>query len=290
LPVWTDDYRNAEEEGQRFHTFFRNVFNRVSASKGIKNEEKKIRQVIVRGCLLVDGETSPTDAALNSRMIAFELTTAERVEKHYHELIKLEPDFNYIGFDWIKHRDRDYPAFLAKFKELEKVLRKDIESPRQAQIWAVAVASALTEPYFKEHEEKLVQYVARIANHEIKEQQTEETISRLWEAMSVLRRFKELNENIIYFDDLDNQIQIHVPSLLAELSGDSRTRNYKFPNVREITKLIKQEKYFVGNDVCRVGYDVAKRYILDYKHPELPEILKNMFHGQAQKTSENDDI
>ena len=289
LPVLLNDYKNEKDEGQQFHAFFRNVFDRASVLKGVKTEQFKVRQMAVRGCLLLNGETSPTDRGLLSRMITFEITEAERVEKYYHELTKLEPEFSHIGFDWVKHIHRDYPLFLAKYKEIEKLFKEKMV-PRQAQSWAVAVASVLTEPYFKEQEDKLLGYAVRLAGHEIKEQQTEETINKLWEALSVLKRSKEVGDQIVRFDDMKSEIQIHLPCLLGEISSDARTRKYVFPNSREIGKLLKQEKYYLEYDTRRVGYDTSKRWCLDYQSPTLPEILKNMFENLATKETKNDDI
>jgi hypothetical protein len=290
LPVHFCDYRNTEHEGQKFHALFRNIFDRSSVTKGKKNSPLEVRQVVVRGCLMLDGENSPTDAGLNSRFITFELTEQERVEKYYKELVKLEPTFNYIGMDWIKHRNRDFKLFMDKYNEIDEILKKSISSGRQAQSWAVALASILTEPYFKQNEEKLVQYAVRLAGSEIKEQNGEETISKLWEAIGVLKMVKDIKEDTICFKPECNQILIHIPSILAELKGDSRTRDYQFPNRREITKLLKQEKYFLEDKLCRVGYNVDRRYIFDFKSEFLPDILKNMYASQAENEPQNDDI
>lgn len=297
LPVWADDYKNEENEGQKFHTFFRNVFNRVSASKGIKNEERKIRQVIVRGCLLIDGETSPTDSALNSRMVAFELTSAERTEKYYYDIKKLEPEFNYIGFNWLKNRVRDYPVFIKKFGELEKKLRLTIGSPRQAQVWAVAIASALTEPYFKDQEDKLIEYSTRLAKQEIEQQKGEEIIGVLWEATDILHRLGKTNIQVVnhkvWTDQKVNQVEIHLSMLLGLISGESSTRKYRLPNVREVSKILKQEPYCLGNEQVKVDGKNARRWVIDLDHEECPEVLKDIFNDEPEdldKQSNIDDL
>jgi len=290
LPIWTDDYKNEEFEGQKFHTFFRNIFNRVSASKGIKNEERKIRQVIVRGCLLVDGETSPTDAALNSRMVTFELTQAERVDKYFNDIVKLEPDFAYVGFDWLKNRITTYPNFIANFGELNELFRKSISSPRQAQVWAVAVASTLTEPFFAKQKDKIINFAVRLANHEIKEQESEETIGMLWEALDILHKMGRTNEQYIKFNGYEAQLQIHLAALLGAISGDSSTRRYKLPNVRETAKILKQEPYCLGNKLSTVDNKTARRWIIDLSHKQLPEILKNMFSNSEQSEQNLDGL
>jgi hypothetical protein len=273
LPVHFCDYRNTEKEGQRFHSFFRNIFDRSSVSKGNKNNPLEVRQVEVRGCLLLDGENSPSDAGLNSRMITFEMTEAERVEKYYDEIVKLEPDFSYIGMDWIKHRIKDFEPFMTKYDKIDNIFRKSILSPRQAQCWAVAIAAALTESYFNKDEEKLIQYAIRLANQEMFEQKNEEIIGNLWEATDILGH---LPEEILYYDWQEKLIKIHLAALLDIIS--IKSRRYQFPNVREVGKLLKQEKYVVENSKkCCCGGKHAKRFVLDFEHPALPESLKNMF-------------
>jgi hypothetical protein len=216
-------------------------------------------------------------------MIAFELTSAERVEKYYYELIKLEPDFAFIGFDWIKHRIDHYPIFLAKYEELERKFRKEIASPRQAQVWAVAVAGALTEPYFQGQEEKLINYAVRLANYEIEEQKSEETIGMLWEAMDILQKANKLSKFAVFQDFFEQQAQVNLPMLLGLISGESITRKYKLPNSREVAKLLKQEKYILGSQTCRIEGKPIWCWIVDLKHIELPEILKNIFEEKQEE-------
>jgi hypothetical protein len=158
------------------------------------------------------------------------------------------------------------------------------------------VASALTEPYFQQQEEKLIEYTIRLANAEIEQQKTEEVIGTLWEATDILHKMGKLQEQILSYSTVDNQIEIHLAVLLGVISGDSSTRKYKLPNVREVSKILKQEKYILGNEMTKVDGKVARRWVIDLNHAEIPEVLKNMFsfgeteQAEQPKQEESDEL
>lgn len=275
LPVWADDYKSIEGEGLVYHGLFRNIFDRTSAPKGIRNNPIKIRNVIIKSCLLLNGETAINDDGLNSRLITFEFLEAERNDKYWYDIVKLEPEFAHIGFDWIKKRNIDYPIFQKKYNEIEKVFRKKIKNPRQAQVWAVAIAGCMTESYFIEQEEKITNYAIKLANQEIEAQKSEELIGMFWEAVNVLSKVQKLDEQIFYCDFIEKQIQIHLPGLLAEISGNQKTRQYKFPKNREVAKILKQESYYIDSRTVRVNGKADWRWVLDVE--KCPEVLRNIF-------------
>jgi hypothetical protein len=94
---------------------------------------------------------------------------------------------------------------------------------------------------------------------------------------------------VVFHDAIDKQVKLHLPILLGAISGESISRKYKLPNVREVSKILKQEKYVLGNDLCKVDGKVARRWVIDLTHTDLPEILKNMFDEEPQnKENQND--
>jgi len=293
LPVWADDYRNREGEGQKFHGFFRNIFDRSSASKGIKNDALKIRQVAVRGCLIVDGETATNDSGLNSRLVTFEITQQERNDKYYEDILRLEPELAKIGFNWVKNRIPLFPEFMAKYKEIAAKFKQEIASPRQAQVWAVAVAGALTEPYFESQKDKICGFAIKLANYEIEQQKQEEIIGLLWEGLDILHKSGKLDEQVAFHRTADrdfkeiHQLEIHLPMLLGKINGESVTRKYELPSSREVAKILKQEPYCLGWDTTRVKGTVAGRWLFDLNNELTPEILKNVF--EVEKTKKEDD-
>lgn len=283
LPVFVDDYRN-DDSGQRFHTFFRGVFDRTSPTKGLK-EEHGVRRVRIRGCLLLTGETCPTDPALLSRLISIELTRQERSERYFKELRAIEPKFACIGLDWLRTRVKSFPEFIGKYEEIEGILSKKIDDPRQASVWAVCVAGALTEPVFNQNE--LIEFSSKLANMEIAERRGEELIGTLWDAADVLHKRNKLDRQMVNYNSYDKQIEVHINSLLSEISGNPATRKYQLPNNREVAKILKQEPYVLMLKNTRVDGKVAKRWILDLK--ECPEVLKSMFEEEEEdKNKENE--
>jgi len=273
LPIFVDDYRN-DESGQRFHTFFRGVFDRSSPTKGLR-EDFGVRRVNIRGCLLLTGETCPTDVALLSRMISIELTLQERNDKYYKDIVKIEPQLACIGLNWLKGRIPSFPTFMENYSEIEGILANEIDDSRQASVMAIPVASALTEPYFQKQKKDLVDFAVDLVKTELKERRSEEVIGTLWEASDVLHKRGFLNEQLIHYDVVDGTLEIFLAGLLAEISGNQYSKQYKLPNKREVTKILKQEPYVIDNLVTKVKGLVARRWILNIN--DCPDILKDIF-------------
>jgi hypothetical protein len=277
LPVFADDYR-ADETGARFHTFLRGVFDRTSPTKGLK-EDFGVRRVVIRGCFMLTGEHAPADPALLSRMLTVELTKIERNDRYYKELGKLEPDFASIGFHWIKQRNALWGGVLGEYEALETELAKKIDDYRQVSVLALCLASILTEPFFESQKADLVDFAVLLSKLEIKERLSDEVIPILWEALDILKKRNELQNQEIYHDVFSNELQIHLPSLLSKIIGSQFTRHYnnKLPNRREIAKLLRQEAYVKAWKVVRIDNILSWRWILDLKHSGIPDIFKHSY-------------
>ncbi|GAG80219.1 unnamed protein product, partial [marine sediment metagenome] len=174
---------------------------------------------------------------------------------------------------------------MAKYGDIEAQLMKKIDDPRQASVWSVAVASALTEPIFKKDE--LISFAIKLANYEIQEHKGEEIIGTLWQATDILDKKSQLSKQSVSFHGYDKTILIHLPTLLSDISGSQSTsRKYDLPNHREVAKILKQESYVLELKNVRVDEKVAKRWILDWE--KCPEILKDMFIPDSKDESQGD--
>lgn len=283
LPIFVDDYRN-DESGQKFHTFFRGIFNRSSPTKGLK-DDFGVRRVIIRGCLLLTGETSPTDPALLSRIISIEITKQERNNKYYKELLKLEPNFACIGLDWLKQRNKDFGTFLNEFEELEIELSNEIDDPRQASIWAIAAAGAVTEKTFRKDD--LIDFAIKLANYEIEQRKGDEVLGTLWDAVDFLHKKDKMDKQFIDYVFGDRLVRIHLIGLLNEIRSNPNTRHFDLPNHKEVAKLLKQEPYILEQKIVKVDGKVSRRWILDIK--ECPEVLKNIYEPEEFDRKSDED-
>ena len=279
LPVFTDDYRI--ETGEKFHAFFRGVYDRTSATKGLKSEFG-VRRVIIRGCSVVTGEHAPNDAALFSRCVAMELTQKERKDKYFKEIVKLEPQFSAIGFDWLKNRNKNFDKFMVDFDKYETILQKEFDNPRQGSCYALAVASILAENYL--NADDLLDFTIKLSKQEMAEQKSEGMISHLWECLDIVHRNKQIDENEAYCDTYNKELQINLPNLMGKIKGSQWTRSYEFPNNREIAKLLKQEDYVKECKSVRVIGKVSDRWIIDLLTAH--RILKHTFLVDEKTESE----
>lgn len=286
LPVFIDDYR-ADETGTRFHTFLRGVYDRTSPTKGLQ-DDFGVRRTIIRGCVILTGEHAPTDPALLSRMFTIEMTRDERTDKYYKEIIKLEPQFNIIGLDWLKKRWEQFEAFYKGFEELEEAISLEIDDPRQAGVLAVVVSSLLTENldgYFF-NKDDVIDYAIKLSKMELDERKKGEIIPNLWEAVDVLKKKGLLDEQAVHYDIMQQEVYVNLPSLMGAILGGQFTKHYKFPNHREIAKLLKQEKYIKSHKPIRVDGQLAWRWVIDIKSPHCPESLHHTFDIEREIPSD----
>jgi 5S rRNA maturation endonuclease (ribonuclease M5) len=272
LPVFADDYRS-DDTGLKFHTFMRGVYDRTSPTKGLRNEDG-VRRVIIRGCLMLTGEHSPTDPALLNRMVSIELSRKERNDIYFKDIVRLQKYFSCIGLDWLKSRQSEFPHFFKNFEKFEDQFTKDFDDPRQASVFAVVVASAISEGLWEP--EEIIDFAKHICKSDLAERRSEDTINTLWEAVEILFARNELVDQELCVEALNSRILVHLPGLLGRIRSSPACRHYTLPNKREIVKLLKQEPYLGGYESIRVNGKVGWRWIIKLDSPELPDALKNI--------------
>ncbi len=286
LPVQVDDYKDTDS-CHRFDSFFNNVFDRTSSPKGVRGGFG-VRMVNIRGCLLLTGENSPNDPGLLSRFVSIEITEQERTSKYYNELVELEPQFACIGLQWIKDKDKDFEAFISYYESLSAIIAKRIKKPRQAACIAVALAGAMTEPYFEKKEKEIMELAVKLTQKELEDRKGEEVLGTIWDAVDVLHKRGMKDRHIISYDSSTNTIAIFLSGLLAEIKGNQFTRHYHLPNKREVAKILRQEPYALEDKVTKIDSRVARRWILDFD--KCPENLKNLFSSEAEENKSGDDV
>jgi DNA primase catalytic core len=141
LPVFLDEYAN-ESKIKSKEPFFRSVYRRDSAGKGIRSEFG-VREGEIRGTLAIAGETTPTDAALISRCIKISVSALERHENHVNWFIDNKKFFSFYFLELLKKRQEKAGEFLeimAKYDEKLKAIQ-GIEA-RVSQHYALVLAGS----------------------------------------------------------------------------------------------------------------------------------------------------
>ena len=116
LPVYLDEYRNTKEIIYK-NGFLRNVYNRQSAGKGVKDSDYGLRDAKVRGTLVLAGEETPKDGALLSRCIVIFVSRGKRTVNHFNWFMANRLKFSGHFYTVLKNKAVLAPKFLV---ELEK--------------------------------------------------------------------------------------------------------------------------------------------------------------------------
>ncbi len=95
LPFWLDEYRNSYDNTQkRKESFFRSAYDRQMGLKGVRNEFG-VRGGAIRAGILVSGQDTPGDLALQQRFITIRLKR-QRSGENYNQLQALMPGMSGI--------------------------------------------------------------------------------------------------------------------------------------------------------------------------------------------------
>lgn len=139
LPVYLDEYRNTKEIVYK-NGFLRNVYNRQGAGKGIKESTYGLRNAKVRGTLIVAGEETPKDGALQSRCIVVFVSQQNRRQNHFHWFMKNRAMFSGHFYNILKNRKQHLGNFLSELEEWKEFFLKEGVNDRVAINYATVVA------------------------------------------------------------------------------------------------------------------------------------------------------
>lgn len=275
LPVFCDDYReDDEEEMTKYHAIFRGVFNRASATKGLASDWG-VRRVVINGCLMVTGENLPADPALISRAVTVEIDAPGDI-KTYKEISKHVGHFNSIGLSWVQEMYKKRGLFLKSYEEIVDEVFDKVADRRVAEVYSVVLAALRTEPFFERMFDKLFDYTVEHIKDSIEERlKYYDIISRFWEALVILHNHGDLKKFMAEYSIAEDELRLHIPSILSAIAGKIYLRKYKLPNAKEILKLLKTEKYFIETKKARIGEKVV--HCVALQGSKLPDEIKQIF-------------
>jgi hypothetical protein len=115
LPIFLDEYSN-EKKVQSKEGFFRSVYRRDSAGKGIRSTFG-VREGEIRGTLAIAGETTPTDAALISRCIKIFISQIDRKDDNLSWFIANKKYFSNHFLEMLKKRPDNKEKFINLMNE-----------------------------------------------------------------------------------------------------------------------------------------------------------------------------
>ncbi|RLC20927.1 MAG: hypothetical protein DRH56_09945, partial [Deltaproteobacteria bacterium] len=188
LPIFLDEYRNLKDIEQRKNPFFRNVYNRQSAAKGIRRDFG-IREAKIRGTLLLAGEELPNDSALLSRCIYIFIKLTNRRQNHYRWFMDNRDKFSYFTY-WVL-KNKDSSKFLSNFYKSYKFLLAGADN-RTALNTATALAGWIT-MFGKDNE--ILEYTSKLSLEYQKQHEIQHIVQVFFEDLITMFTSTDLKAN-----------------------------------------------------------------------------------------------
>jgi hypothetical protein len=267
LPIWIDEYRNSDKVNA-MSGFFRNVYNKVSPIKA-KKEEFGTRDVILKGNLVLSGEEMPVDTALRTRCVPVNLTSKERDDRLYNQVLSLSKNFSKITFSLIKQLDKgSIKEFLSIVDELKEFFVSENIKPRQAENYAAVLAGRKFLDNYVPYNNRFEKWMLDQVQKENKRREEETSVTVFWETIEgLISKGIIIKSDHIKLDKKAGLIYVWYAELYRAYEKDIRMRkNTTISTKQTILDQMSEESYFLAkNKSKRINGQIRTCIILDYK-------------------------
>ena len=283
IPVWVDEYKASVRKIKGMDGFFRDIYNKVPPAKS-KKEDKGIRDVPVNGNLILSGEEMPTDPALRNRCFPLNLSSHERNDNFYDEVISLSKNFSLIVSKIILGKNEERVKRLLSLIEKNKhmFISKGFNN-RQAEVYSVIISGYL---FLKDNEALLPWVIEQMASESDKRVE-ETTVVIFWEEVESLFHI-ETQKIKEYFarSESENKVWVWFAELYRMVSKNYRQRtNESFPSKGTVKDQLSEESYFVSKKFTKmIAQNRRSCIVLDYeKCPDAIKTLCKDLPAESQK-------
>lgn len=253
LPFCLDEYRNTKEVKSK-DGFLRNVYNRQSAGKGLRDSDFGLRDAKVRGTMIISGEETPKDGALQSRCIVLFVSKANRTKDNYPWFMQNRTNFSHHFYDLIKRKPSLVHQFMASLAEWKKFFEKEGINERTALNYATVVAGH-TIVYGDDID--FAKWLAKETKSIQVEHNEEQAISVFLDDLLALKTRKLIDDN--YWSVGTDKIYIYFHGLCQVWAQEYRkTRGDEAFKEGSIRAYLKEENGFSGSASYRIKGQMKK--------------------------------
>jgi len=299
LPCRFDEYRVGDRKINDKQSLLRSVYNRQSASKGLRNQFG-VRQIKISGNLILIGEELPPDLALQSRMIAICLNNSNRTNKSY-EAVKWLYD-NHNKFSNITYQ------ILKDYKKLSEKIVIDIEETRKglarklavfsnirSQVHYATVMSALCTLFPREKTEDILSKFFDSFMETSKTSVDESLLGSFFADIVTMKIMGEPVDKYIAISLKDsNEVAMYIPGLYNAYAKFKTQRGgaQGITTEKTVRQYLRGQSYYIGNGAKRrlpVG-EIKQRIncvLLRKEDKTMPTSLKELIED-APKELEGD--
>lgn len=279
LPVFIDEYKNTLKITQK-NGFFRNCYNRQSASKGIKSSFG-IRSAKIKGTLLFAGEETPEDPALLSRCIPILITLKRRGTNHYDWFQSHCPEFSHHIIEHIRDKNKHLEQFRKLLFEAREYFRGIGMDDRMAMNYSVPVAGYCVA--FADNDISFAKWLRDEVKRVKADQESEGIIEVFLNDLVALKLSKKIDEK--YWDVRDGVIYLYFHGIYNVWNDDYRKRKGEPPfKASSVRDYLKDDKSFIES-VSSYRFGTINSFGLSFVYDQAPEILRNLVETQQPNTN-----
>ncbi|KKL26135.1 hypothetical protein LCGC14_2398310, partial [marine sediment metagenome] len=136
LPFWLDEYRNSDKNKGK-ESFFRSAYDRQMGLKGVR-QDFGVRGGSIRAAIMVSGQDTPTDLALQQRFITIRLKK-KRSGVNYDQLQLMKADMSGILPGLVRQFSRKYPDIVVAVKKMRGHLSEQKVDDRTSVTYAIVM-------------------------------------------------------------------------------------------------------------------------------------------------------
>lgn len=281
LPVYLDEFRNSKQIAPRMG-MLRNVYNRQSAGKGIK-ENFGIREGKVRGGLILSGEETPEDNALLTRCVVIAVSAINRKVNHYNWFQANKGKFSNFFYELLKKRPALKKAFIDDLHAGKEFFVKKGLDDRIAIHYSIIGCGYGAA--FGEIPQDFMDYLA-VETVRIKEDyEREQAVSVFWDDILAFQSSGLLNKGLWICED--GMIYIYFHALYIAWAQEFRkirgTEPFKSSAIRDY---LKEEPGFVKLDHVKQINDSLRRCVV-FDKDKAPAQLQELISNRTDRVPEN---
>lgn len=273
LPNWFDEYKASNQKIKLMDGFFRSVYNRVTPIKSLK-DDYGIREIPIKGTLILSGEEMPTDPALRSRCLPLNLSKYERKDSVYPEVLKLSSDFSKITASLILNKTEENITRLLELIEQNKNRFTNTKvDNRQAEVYAV-ISSGYE---FLVEDLGFNSWLEKQMITESEKLEEESTVNNFWNDVEGLLKTKALNpKDYFAMSSKQNKVYVWFAELYRIVEENYRHRKFdSLVSKRTILDQLAEEPYFIDKGKTEVVGEVPRScLVIDFE--KSPESVKTI--------------
>jgi len=282
-PIWIDEFRNSNMDIARAKEgLFRSIYDRQSMLKAARiGKDYGIRGTQTRGCLILSGEDTPEDPALQTRFINIQLEKRfikdRQNSKQFIELAKLIPHMSGIIPTLIKRFDQKKSQVSDAIEMLiDHFIEKDVDD-RTAVTYAIPIGfyDALVRP----NDTKFSDWCAKDAQTAYATKVSEEPHHKFLETLCDMKAEGQINSNHVRITEDDfPHVAINFRAAWKTWTlGESRIKRDTGFSQKSLLDRFMDEDYFVERDrQLRFNANAVACLILDSTKNEQVKSLYDL--------------